>query len=61
LAELQCRSDSVIIDDVVTKQALSGGLMEPDDIVGAYLYLASDLSANVTGQTLGVDRGEAPW
>ena len=41
-------------------QALPG-LMEPDDIAGPYLFLASDLAANITGQTLGVDRGEVPW
>ncbi len=35
--------------------------MEPDDIAGPYLYLASDLAVNVTGQTLGADRGEVPW
>jgi NAD(P)-dependent dehydrogenase (short-subunit alcohol dehydrogenase family) len=61
LAVRQGRAEGAIIDDVAAGQALPGGLMEPDDIVGAYLYLASDLSANVTGQTLGVDRGEAPW
>jgi NAD(P)-dependent dehydrogenase (short-subunit alcohol dehydrogenase family) len=35
--------------------------MEPSDIAGAYLFLASDHSANITGQTLGVDRGDVPW
>ena len=35
--------------------------MEPEDIGGPYLFLASDLAANVTGQTLGIDRGEVPW
>jgi NAD(P)-dependent dehydrogenase (short-subunit alcohol dehydrogenase family) len=35
--------------------------MTPADVAGAYLFLASALSANVTGQTLGVDRGEVPW
>lgn len=61
LAVRQGRSEGAIIDDVASGQSLPGGLMEPDDIVGAYLYLASDLSANITGQTLGIDRGEAPW
>ncbi len=32
--------------------------MEPDDVASAYLFLASDAAANVTGQTLNVDRGE---
>lgn len=61
LAVRQGRSEGAIINDVMTGQSLPGGLMEPGDIVGAYLYLASDLSANITGQTLGIDRGEAPW
>jgi len=52
--------ESVLLDDIVGHQALPG-LMEPDDIAGPYLYLASELAANVTGQTLGADRGEVPW
>lgn len=55
------RAEGEIIGAVEAAQALTGGLMEPEDIAGAYLFLASDLSANVTGQTLGVDRGEVPW
>jgi NAD(P)-dependent dehydrogenase (short-subunit alcohol dehydrogenase family) len=35
--------------------------MEPADVADTYLFLASELSANITGQSLGVDRGEAPW
>ncbi|SDZ74700.1 hypothetical protein [Rubrimonas cliftonensis] len=42
-------------------QALADGLMEPVDVVGAYLFLGSDASPNITGQTLGIDRGETPW
>jgi len=61
LAERQGRVPADIIAGVSAGQALAGGLMEPADIVGSYLFLASDLSANVTGQTLGVDRGEAPF
>ena len=34
------------------------GLMEPDDMASTYLFLASDQAANITGQTLNVDRGE---
>lgn len=61
LAAHSTLTEADIIDQVAAGQALPGGLMEPDDIVGAYLYLASDLSVNITGQTLGIDRGEAPW
>ncbi|BBE70855.1 SDR family NAD(P)-dependent oxidoreductase [Oharaeibacter diazotrophicus] len=55
------RPESDVIGAVEAAQALPGGLMEPPDVAGPYLYLASDLAANVTGQTLGVDRGEVPW
>jgi NAD(P)-dependent dehydrogenase (short-subunit alcohol dehydrogenase family) len=55
------RSEADVVSTVEAAQALAGGLMEPPDVVGPYLFLASDLAANVTGQTLGVDRGEVPW
>jgi NAD(P)-dependent dehydrogenase (short-subunit alcohol dehydrogenase family) len=55
------RSEADVVASVEAAQALSGGLMEPPDVTGPYLFLASDLAANVTGQTLGVDRGEVPW
>lgn len=61
LAARTGRSEGEIIGAVEAAQALAGGLMEPDDIAGAYLFLSSDLSANITGQTLGIDRGEVPW
>ena len=37
------------------------GLMEPQDMAETYLFLASDRARNITGQSLGVDRGEVPW
>lgn len=37
------------------------GLMEPQDMAETYLFLASDKARNITGQSLGVDRGEVPW
>jgi NAD(P)-dependent dehydrogenase (short-subunit alcohol dehydrogenase family) len=55
------RSEADVVASVEASQALAGGLMEPPDVTGPYLFLASDLAANVTGQTLGVDRGEVPW
>jgi 3-hydroxybutyrate dehydrogenase len=61
LAARSGRDEGEIIGAVESAQSLAGGLMEPKDIAGAYLFLASDLSANITGQTLGVDRGEVPW
>lgn len=60
MAELRGAAEADLLDEIVGGQALPG-LMEPADMAGAYLYLASDLAKNVTGQTLGVDRGEVPW
>ncbi|MDQ0392786.1 SDR family NAD(P)-dependent oxidoreductase [Labrys monachus] len=60
MAERTGRSEEALLVDIVGAQALPG-LMEPSDVAGPYLYLASDLARNVTGQTLGVDRGEVPW
>ena len=52
--------ENILLGRIVGAQALPG-LMEPADMAGPYLFLASDLAANITGQTLGVDRGEVPW
>lgn len=42
---------------LLAKQALPG-LMEPADVAPAFLYLASDLAKDITGQSLHIDRGE---
>ena len=60
MAERGGVEEAALLADIIGHQALPG-LMEPDDIAGPYLYLASELAANVTGQTLGIDRGEVPW
>ncbi len=56
---------SAVAEDVLLRQILDGqalpGLMEPHDMAGVYLFLASPYAANITGQTIGADRGEAPW
>ncbi len=44
-------------NDVLSLQAIEGHL-EPRDIVGGYLFLASDLAKDVSGQTIHIDRGE---
>lgn len=54
-------SEGAIIAELEASQTLAGGLMEPEDITGPYLFLGSSASANITGQTLGIDRGEVPW
>lgn len=38
--------------------ALRPGLLDPSDHVGSYLFLASAAAANITGQTITVDRGQ---
>lgn len=53
-------SEQTLLGQILAGQALPG-LMEPPDMAGAYLLLASDYAANITGQTLGADRGEVPW
>ena len=60
MAERTGRSEAVLLETILTGQALPG-LMEPDDLASAYLFLASPLASCITGQTLGVDRGEVPW
>lgn len=49
-----------LLEEIVAAQILPG-FMDPEDVAGTYLFLASDLAANITGQSLGVDRGEYPW
>jgi NAD(P)-dependent dehydrogenase (short-subunit alcohol dehydrogenase family) len=61
LAARSGKAEGEIIAAVEAAQSLTGGLMEPEDIAGAYLFLGSTTSANITGQTLGIDRGEVPW
>jgi 3-hydroxybutyrate dehydrogenase len=60
LAEVSGRagvSEDEALDGILAAQALPG-LMDPDDMASTYLFLASDLAANVTGQAWNVDRGE---
>jgi 3-hydroxybutyrate dehydrogenase len=51
------RNEAALLEDILANQAL-GGLMEPDDVAGLYLFLASDAARNITGQSVGIDRGE---
>jgi NAD(P)-dependent dehydrogenase (short-subunit alcohol dehydrogenase family) len=60
MAERTGRPEEELLAEITGVQALPG-LMEPPDVAGPYLFLASDLAANVTGQSLGADRGEVPW
>ncbi len=51
------RDEARMLEEIVAAQAMEG-LMEPDDLAGPYLFLASEAAANITGQALIVDRGE---
>ncbi|MGI9417592.1 MAG: SDR family NAD(P)-dependent oxidoreductase [Geminicoccaceae bacterium] len=57
MAVREKRDEQALLDDIVATQAI-GGLMQPDDIAGPYLFLASTAAANITGQALNIDRGE---
>jgi NAD(P)-dependent dehydrogenase (short-subunit alcohol dehydrogenase family) len=60
MAERSGRPEQDLLQEITDAQILPG-LMQPDDVAGPYLFLASDLATNITGQSLGIDRGELPW
>ena len=60
MSERSGRPERELMEEITGAQILPG-LMEPDDVAGVYLFLASDLAASITGQSIGVDRGELPW
>ena len=57
IARREGRDEHLCLDEIISAQAFEG-LMEPDDVASTFLFLASDQAANITGQTLNVDRGE---
>ena len=56
-AEKEGWSEADMESEIVAAQSLAG-LMEPEDMAGTYLFLASDAAANITGQAINADRGE---
>jgi NAD(P)-dependent dehydrogenase (short-subunit alcohol dehydrogenase family) len=50
-------SEDDMLAQILAGQALPG-LMDPDDVTTLYLFLASHLASNITGQAINVDRGE---
>ncbi len=50
-------SEEAMAEEILSRQAFPG-MLEPTDLIDAYLFLASDAARNITGQTLHVDRGE---
>lgn len=53
----RAQRDPLILSYVAAKQPLSGGPLAPEDLVGTALYLLSEDSRMVTGQTIVVDGG----
>ncbi|HET9259320.1 MAG TPA: SDR family oxidoreductase [Acidimicrobiia bacterium] len=49
--------DPDIMDYAAKKQPLAGGMIDPDDVARAALFLLSDDSSRITGQVLDVDGG----
>lgn len=60
MAERRNMAEDDLLAEITGGQALPG-LMAPEDMAEAYLFLASERARNITGQSLGVDRGEVPW
>ena len=60
MAERRNVAEDDLLAEITGGQALPG-LMAPEDMAEAYLFLASERARNITGQSLGVDRGEVPW
>ncbi|QYE35620.1 MULTISPECIES: SDR family NAD(P)-dependent oxidoreductase [Sphingosinicellaceae] len=56
LVEATGQTRDSILDGITAQQSLPG-FIEPADVTGAFLFLASDLSASITGQSIQVDRG----
>lgn len=50
-------ADPETAEYAVRKQPLAGGLLDPDDVAGAAVFLLSDDSSQITGQVLAVDGG----
>jgi NAD(P)-dependent dehydrogenase (short-subunit alcohol dehydrogenase family) len=60
MAERRAMHPDDLLGEILAAQALPG-LMDPDDMAGVYMFLASPFAQNVTGQTIGADRGEVPF
>ncbi|MBI5087027.1 MAG: SDR family oxidoreductase [Acidobacteria bacterium] len=54
---LRAQTDEAILQMMKTRQPLAGGLLEPEDIARAAVFLLGPGSKMITGQVLGVDGG----
>lgn len=57
MAEMQGREVAELVREQVATQAIKR-LLQPDDLAGIYVFLASDHAASITGQAINVDHGE---
>jgi len=57
LEKVLSESGSSSTTDFIHSRMLREGLLEPDDLVGAAIFLASDAASKVTGQVVVVDDG----
>lgn len=54
---LRAQADAEIMEYMKRKQPLAGGILEPEDVARAAIFLLSDESRHITGQVLAVDGG----
>ena len=57
MAQQQGRSEADVERDLLARQAVPV-MLEPEDLAGVFLFLASDGSAALTGQCLSASHGE---
>ena len=47
------------LDHLCGQMKIRPGLIDPQHLAGAYMFLASDAASEITGQVLAVDRGQS--
>ncbi|MDZ4735195.1 MAG: SDR family oxidoreductase [Rhodospirillaceae bacterium] len=57
MAELEGRDPDDLLRQQLAGQSIKK-LLQPDDLAGIYVFLASDHAASITGQAINVDHGE---
>ena len=53
----RAQSDSEVLQFIARKQALSQGMLDPDEVARTALFLLSEQSRHMTGQVVGIDGG----
>jgi NAD(P)-dependent dehydrogenase (short-subunit alcohol dehydrogenase family) len=53
----RAQSDEEILEWLKVKQPLAGGMLTPNEVARAALFLLSDEAGQITGQVLQVDAG----